>query len=69
MSLATLLLADGRGDNPSTLGGIAIIVGILVLVAVVVFLFYRFVIVAKRSSSGDTTSEGGTQPPGRVGRL
>jgi hypothetical protein len=60
-----LLLASGRGDDPSSFGGIAIIVGIVVVAVVGGFVLHA---VWGRFGRSRHDAKRRPQPPGRVGR-
>ena len=69
MTAFILFLADaGRGDNPSDIGGIAIIAGIVLAVAILGFVLHLVI------HKGFLRNRGANEPgdkhePGRVGRL
>ena len=67
MVKVALLIAEGRGDNPSILGGVAIVLGIVVGIALLGFaahaLLHRF------GHTRPETQERRPQRPGRVGRI
>jgi len=69
MTTALLVLAQsGRGGDSGDSGdGLLILIGVLIAVAIALFLLWRFMASRRGRGGGDPTSEGGTQPPGRVG--
>jgi hypothetical protein len=63
--LALLILAQGRGEQDvgGSGPGVAIIVGVLVLIAIAAYLLFKFM------ARGSRASKGGVQPPaGEAGR-
>ena len=48
---------------------VLIILLVVVVLAIIVFAVMRMVAAGKSKASGDRTSDGGDQPPGRVGQL
>ena len=65
-----LLAADegpGRGDDPSGAGGVLIILGVILAVAILAAVAFRLLTSTARKHRGEGTSQG-EHPPGRVGR-
>jgi hypothetical protein len=63
-----MLLAEGRGSSPGTLGGILIIVGIIAVLAAAGFLLHLVLhkgFLRNRGAAGQEEEH----RPGRVGRL
>ena len=75
MATATALLllaADegpGRGDNPSGVGGVLIIAGIIAAVVLAAAVGVWLVTSLSKRRRGDPTRESGEHPPDGVGRL
>ena len=69
MTTALLVLAQsGRGGDSSDSGdGLLILIGVLIAVAIALFVLWRFVASRRGRGGGDPTSQGGTQPPGHAG--
>ena len=71
MPMWLLLAADegpGRGDDPSPLGGVLTIVGVILLVAAVAAAGLWLAVTLSRRRKGDRTADGESHDPGRVGR-
>lgn len=67
-TLALVLAQSGRGGDSGDSGdGLLILIGVLIAVAIALFLLWRFIASRRGRGGGDPTSKGGTQPPGRVG--
>jgi hypothetical protein len=64
----TILLADGLGSSPGTLGGILIIVGVIAVLAAAGFLLHLVLHKGYLRNRGDAGQDE-EHPPGRVGRL
>jgi hypothetical protein len=69
MTTALLVLAQsGRGGDSSDSGdGLLILIGVLIAVAIALFVLWRFIASRRGRGGGDPTSQGGTQPPGHAG--
>ena len=69
-TLAILLSSHGpRTDNPDEGLGLAIILGIIALVALVAFLAIRFLVPKLRGNRSTSPNEGETHDSGRAGRI
>ncbi len=68
LALNALVIAAGRGDNPSDVGGILIIVGIILAVAIAGFMAHLVIHKGFLRKRGTAPPEK-EHPPGRVGRL
>lgn len=69
MTTALLLLAQsGRGgDTGDSTSGLLILLGVLIAVAILAFVLFRFVLSGKARARGHHTGDKGAQPPERVG--
>ena len=69
MTTALLVIAQsGRGGDTGDSGdGLLILLGVLIAVAILAFLLFRFVLSGKSRARGDHTGDQGSQPPERVG--
>jgi hypothetical protein len=69
MTTALLVLAQsGRGGDSGDSGdGLLILIGVLIAVAIALFVLWRFIASRRGRGGGDPTSQGGTQPPGHAG--
>ncbi len=69
-TFAILLSSHGpRTDSPDEGLGLAIIIGIIALVALVAFLAVRFLVPKLRGSRAVSPDEGETHDSGRAGRI
>ena len=66
--LTLLVLADGRGDNPTLGGGLAVVIGIAVLFLIGGLLFHLIAHKGFLRNRG-SASQPDEHRPGRVGRL